>query len=60
MHFKKVFKSPKGDMIVRYHIIGFVDDSTYIVDGNKNNTIETLKEKMRKDAQLWHDLLWVL
>ena len=46
-------------MIIRYHMIGFMDDSTCIVGGDKNDTIETLKEKMREDAQLWHDLLWV-
>ena len=46
-------------MIVCYHIIGFVDNSTCIVGRNKNNTIKSLKEKMHKDAQLWHNLLWV-
>ena len=46
-------------MIVRYHMIGFVDDSTCIVGGNKNDTVETLKAKMKEDAQLWHDLLWI-
>ena len=40
-----LLKSPEGHMIVRYHIIGFVDDSTCIVGGNKNNTIKSLKEK---------------
>ena len=46
-------------MIVRYHMIGFVDDSTCITVGDKNNTVETLKAKMKEDTQLWHDLLWI-
>ena len=55
-----LFKSPEGEMIVWYHMIRFVDNSTCIVGSEKNDMIETLKEKMREDAQLWHDLLWVL
>ena len=54
-----LFQSPEGEIIVQYHMIGFVDDSTCITGGDKNDTIETLKEKMREDAQLWHDLLWI-
>ena len=46
-------------MIVRYHIIAFVDGNTCFISRDKNNTIETLKEKMHEDAQLWHNLLWV-
>ena len=37
---------------VQYHMIGFVDDLTCIVVGDKNDTIETLKEKKQEDAQL--------
>ena len=40
-------------------MIGFVDNSTCITDGDKNDTVKTLKEKMQEDAQLWHDLPWI-
>ena len=46
-------------MVVRYNIIGFVDDSTCITGGNKNDMIEMLKEKICEVAQLWNGLLWV-
>ena len=35
-------------MIVRCHMIGFIGDSTCVPGGDKNNTIETLKEKCEK------------
>jgi hypothetical protein len=38
-------------------MVGFVDDSTCITEGNKNDTLEELLRKMKEDAQLWHDLL---
>jgi hypothetical protein len=53
-----LFKSPAGDMVVRFNMVGFVDDSTCITGGNPNDTLQELLEKMKEDAQLWHDLLW--
>ncbi|OEU15138.1 hypothetical protein FRACYDRAFT_239817 [Fragilariopsis cylindrus CCMP1102] len=53
-----VFTSPDGDMVVRFNMVGFVDDSTCITGGNANDTLNELLEKMKQDAQLWHDLLW--
>jgi hypothetical protein len=52
------FTSPDGDMVVRFNMVGFVDDSMCITGGNVNNTLTELLEKMKQDAQLWHDLLW--
>ena len=40
-------------------MIGIVDSSACITGGNKNDTFDMLKEKMRADTQLWHNLLWV-
>lgn len=54
-----LFKPSEGNMVVRCHIIRFVDNSTCITGRNKNNTIKMLKEKMREDAQLWHNILRV-
>ena len=53
-----LFESPDGNMIVRFNMVGFVDDSTCITGGTKNDTLQDLIGKMRDDAQLWHDLLW--
>ncbi|OEU05830.1 hypothetical protein FRACYDRAFT_257959 [Fragilariopsis cylindrus CCMP1102] len=53
-----LFESPSKDMIVRFNMVGFVDDSTCITGGNKNDTLQDLIRKMKEDAQLWHDLLW--
>ena len=39
-------------------MIGFIDDSTSITSGDGNDTVESLLEKVKHDAQLWHDLLW--
>jgi len=52
------FESPDGEYVVRFNMVGFVDDSTCITGGNKNDTIQELLAKMKDDAQLWHDLLW--
>jgi hypothetical protein len=52
------FESPDGEYIIRFNMTGFVDDSTCITGGNKNDTLEELLRKMKEDAQLWHDLLW--
>ncbi|OEU08199.1 hypothetical protein FRACYDRAFT_249987 [Fragilariopsis cylindrus CCMP1102] len=56
--FGMLFKSPEGDMVVRFNMVGFVDDSTCITGGNPNDTLQELLQKMKDDAQLWHDLLW--
>jgi hypothetical protein len=53
-----LFTSPDGDMVVRFNMVGFVDDSTCITGGNPNDTLKELLKKMKDDAQLWHDLLW--
>jgi hypothetical protein len=53
-----LFTSPEGDMVVRFNMAGFVDDSTCITGGNPNDTLQELLKKMKDDAQLWHDLLW--
>jgi hypothetical protein len=53
-----LFQSPEGDMIVRFNMVGFVDDSTCITGGNPDDTLQELLKKMQDDAQLWHDLLW--
>jgi hypothetical protein len=50
------FESPDGEYIVRFNMVGFVDDSTCISGRNKNDTLEDLLRKMKEDAQLWHDL----
>ncbi len=45
-------------MMVRFNMVGFVDDSTCITGVGKNATLADLLTKMKDDAQLWHDLLW--
>ena len=37
--------------------LGFLMIQLVLTGGNKNDCIEMLKEKMRTDAQLWHNLL---
>ena len=54
-----VFSSPDGDFIVRFSMVGFVNDSTCITDGSAEDSYTDLKTKMTQDAQLWHDLLFV-
>jgi hypothetical protein len=39
-------------------MVGFVDNSMCITGGKANDTLTELLEKMKQDAQLWHDLLW--
>jgi hypothetical protein len=46
------FESPDGEYIVRFNMVGFVDDSTCITGGNKNNTLQELLTNMKEDAQL--------
>jgi hypothetical protein len=52
------FESPDGEYVVRFNMVGFVDDSICITGGNKDDTLQELLAKMKDDAQLWHDLLW--
>jgi hypothetical protein len=37
--------SPDGDMVVRFNMVGFVDDSTCITGGKANNTLTELLKK---------------
>ena len=53
-----LFQSPSGDMIVRFNMVGFVDDSTCITGGEPSDSLQQVINKMKQDAQLWHDLLW--
>ena len=53
-----LFESPDGEMMVRFNMVGFVDDSTCITGVGKNATLQELLTNMQADAQLWHDLLW--
>jgi hypothetical protein len=55
-----LFESPDGNMMVRFNTVGFVDNSTCITGGNKDDTLQELIQKMKEDAQLWHNLLWCL
>ena len=50
--------TPNGDVVVSFSIIGFVDNSTCVTGGKRNETIDQLLERVEYDAQLWHDLLW--
>jgi hypothetical protein len=47
-----LFTSPIGDTVVRYNMVGFVDDSTGITGGNRNDTLQELLKKMKGDFQL--------
>jgi hypothetical protein len=53
-----LFKSPDGNTMVRFNMVSFVDDSTCITGGTKDDTLQDLIQKMKEDAQLWYDLLW--
>lgn len=39
-------------------MVGFVNDSMCITNGDSLTTYDELKQWMTKDAQLWHNLLW--
>ena len=52
--------TPNGDVVVSFSIIGFVDDSTCMTGGKQNEIIDQFLVRVKRDAQLWHDLLWVL
>ena len=53
-----LFEPPDGNMMLQFNMVGFVDDSTCITGGNKEDTLQELIQKMKADAQLWHNLLW--
>jgi hypothetical protein len=56
-----IFQSPDRTVTVSFSMVGFVDDSTGTVNSFNATTQpspETLLNKMKHDAQLWHDLLW--
>ena len=50
--------SPLGDVVVKFSIVGFVDDSTCITGAKGGDSVEQLLAMVKHDAQLWHDLLW--
>jgi hypothetical protein len=53
-----LFQLPSSNMIVKFNMIGFVYDSTCITGGEPSDTLQQVINKMKQDAQLWHDLLW--
>ena len=40
-------------------MVGFIDDSTCITGGEADTSYLKIKDMMKEDAQLWHDLLWI-
>jgi hypothetical protein len=55
------FATPDRSLEIVFHMIGFVDDSTGQVNefgADPQPSPEHLIEIMRKDGQLWTDLLW--
>lgn len=55
------FNSYSNDLILKLHMVGFVDDCTQRVNQFQATTQpppETLIRLMQHDAQLWNDLLW--
>ena len=51
--------TPDGSFAVKLNMIGFVDDSTTITSGEPTITAGELLQRIQKDAQIWHDLLWI-
>ena len=43
--------SPDGDITVQLNMIGFVDDSTYVTEGDPSKPVEDLLERIEQDAQ---------
>ena len=43
---------PNGDVVISSSIIGFVDNSTCVTGGKRNETIDQLLERVKYDAQL--------
>jgi hypothetical protein len=61
MAYGAVFETPDRQVTVTFSMVGFVDDSTGIVNSFCSRiqpSPEELLNKMCHDAQLWHDLLW--
>ena len=54
-----LFASPDNSTSVRINMVGFVDDSTCITGGDADTSYSKIKDMMKEDAQLWHDLLWI-
>ena len=52
--------SQKGNVVVLFSIISFVDDSICVIRGKRGETVDQLLVRMKHEAQLWHDLLWAL
>ena len=42
--------SPNGDVVVSFSIIGFVDDSTYVTSGKRDETVDQLLVQVKHDA----------
>jgi hypothetical protein len=53
-----LFESPDTELMIKMTLAGFVDDSTSCTGITEQESLEDLIQKMREDAQLWHDLLW--
>ena len=47
-----LFEPPDGNMMLQFNMVGFVDDSTCITGGNKEDTLQELIQKMKADAEL--------
>jgi hypothetical protein len=42
-----LFTSPSGDTVVKFNMVGFVDNSTCITGGNPYDTLKQLLAKMK-------------
>ena len=56
-----LFQSLDKSRSVGINMVRFVDNSTCITGGeaDMNYTCSKIKNTMKEDTQLWHDLLWV-
>ena len=52
------FKSPEGDISLHMAVIGFVDDSTIMTDGQAQEPVEELLKRIQEDGELWSKLLF--
>jgi hypothetical protein len=53
-----LFESPDTELFIKMTLVGFVDDLASCTGTTERETLQDLIQKMREDAQLWHDLLW--
>jgi hypothetical protein len=53
-----LFESPDTELLIKMTLVGFVNDSTSCTGITEKETLQDLIQKMREDAQFWHDLLW--